>query len=202
MSSTASATPRAYWSNPVIDGLLCGPTSGRLAREFLEAGITACNWTVAEGSDDTTRALNNLNPFYWMVEQFPEQVILVESTEDILNGQSVKEDSASSWAFKPPIRLATNVQLIAFFIAWVSASFSLTYNEANAFASGCTELSNGGLTSLGIQAVQEMNRIGVVVDLSHVGERSSLDAIRISDKPVIFSIPIHQRCNQSPEYLG
>ena len=63
----------------------------------------------------------------------------------------------------------------------------LTYMEPNLYGSGCLDKANGGLTYWGEQAVREMNRQGIVVDLSHVGERTSLEAIDYSDKPCIFS---------------
>ncbi|HEV8318419.1 MAG TPA: membrane dipeptidase, partial [Vicinamibacterales bacterium] len=63
----------------------------------------------------------------------------------------------------------------------------LTYNERNALGDGCMEPDDRGLTSYGRQSVQEMNRLGICVDLSHVGEKTSLDATRYSTKPVIYS---------------
>ena len=63
----------------------------------------------------------------------------------------------------------------------------LTYMEPNLYGSGCLDKANGGLTYWGEQAVREMNRQGIVVDLSHVGERTSLEAIDYSANPCIFS---------------
>lgn len=64
---------------------------------------------------------------------------------------------------------------------------SLSYMEPNLMADGCMEPRNGGLSYYGLQAVREMNRLGIVIDLSHVGERSSLEAIERSSKPCVFS---------------
>ena len=63
----------------------------------------------------------------------------------------------------------------------------LTYNERNRLGDGCVEAANGGLSCLGRSAVQEMNRIGMVVDVSHCGEQTSLDAIEMSSSPVLIS---------------
>lgn len=67
----------------------------------------------------------------------------------------------------------------------------LTYNTRNLIADGCTERTNAGLSKYGVEVIKEMNRVGMVVDCSHVGERSSLDAIEVSQAPVIFS---HSGC--------
>jgi len=63
----------------------------------------------------------------------------------------------------------------------------LTYNTRNLVGDGCMERAPEGLTPFGEQVVKKMNDLGVVVDLSHVSERTSFDALRISDKPVAIT---------------
>jgi membrane dipeptidase len=60
----------------------------------------------------------------------------------------------------------------------------LTYNEANLLGDGCLERRNGGLTKVGEAVVRECNRSGILVDLSHVGERTALDAVELSTQAV------------------
>jgi membrane dipeptidase len=57
----------------------------------------------------------------------------------------------------------------------------------NFVADGCAEPADAGLSIFGRQVVHEMNRVGMVVDLTHTGRRSSLEAIEISERPTIFS---------------
>ncbi|MDJ0656738.1 MAG: membrane dipeptidase [Xanthomonadales bacterium] len=63
----------------------------------------------------------------------------------------------------------------------------LAYQVRNRAADGCAEPANGGLSLFGRQLVRRMNEAGIIVDGSHVGKRSSLDAIELSQTPVIFS---------------
>lgn len=63
----------------------------------------------------------------------------------------------------------------------------LAYNVRNFVADGCAEPADGGLSIFGRKVVREMNRLGMVVDCSHTGRRSSLDAIELSERPTIFS---------------
>ena len=63
----------------------------------------------------------------------------------------------------------------------------LTYNNANALGSGLSEANDGGLTKFGRAAIKRMNQIGMVIDLSHTGERTSLEAIEASENPVSLS---------------
>jgi len=54
-------------------------------------------------------------------------------------------------------------------------------------ADGCFEPSNAGLSLYGRSLIKEMNRVGMIVDLTHTGYKSSIEAIELSTKPVIFS---------------
>ena len=67
----------------------------------------------------------------------------------------------------------------------------LTYNSRNRLGCGCKETEDGGLTPYGAEIVDAMNRVGMVVDISHSAERTSLDAIRVSRKPVLVT---HSNC--------
>jgi len=63
----------------------------------------------------------------------------------------------------------------------------LTYMERNFVGDGCLEPENRGLTNFGIQVVRECNRLGIVIDCSHVGIQTTLDAVRYSEQPVVVS---------------
>ena len=63
----------------------------------------------------------------------------------------------------------------------------VTYSEANALGSGLKESNDGGLTSFGRKAVDRMNKVGMLIDCSHAGDRTTLDTIKVSRKPIILS---------------
>ncbi|MDC1134985.1 membrane dipeptidase [Candidatus Pelagibacter sp.] len=63
----------------------------------------------------------------------------------------------------------------------------LTYNNQSLLATGCYEKIDGGVTNFGREAIKEMNRVGIVVDMSHSAEKSTLDAIEISEKPIAIT---------------
>jgi membrane dipeptidase len=186
MASSLSRAPEVYRNNIVIDGLAVAQPSGKLVQEWIGAGITACNWTVVSHREDTNTALNKITQFYWLLEQFPRHTILVENGADIDRAKK-EEKLGIILGFQGTGPLGFNVNLLRIFHRLGVRIIALAYNESSPFAAGCTEPSDGGLTSLGIQAVQEMNRLGIVVDLSHVGPRSSMEAIELSSDPVIFS---------------
>ena len=63
----------------------------------------------------------------------------------------------------------------------------LTYNNKYLLDTGCYEKNDSGVTNCGREAIKEMNRIGIVIDMSHSGEKSTLDAIDISEKPIAIT---------------
>jgi membrane dipeptidase len=63
----------------------------------------------------------------------------------------------------------------------------IAYSEANTLGSGLKERGDGGLTYFGERAVRRMNKLGIAIDVSHSGDRTSLDTIRHSDKPIFIT---------------
>ena len=63
----------------------------------------------------------------------------------------------------------------------------LTYNNQSLLATGCYEKNDSGVTNFGKEAIKEMNRLGIVIDMSHSAEKSTLDAIEISEKPIAIT---------------
>jgi microsomal dipeptidase-like Zn-dependent dipeptidase len=63
----------------------------------------------------------------------------------------------------------------------------LTYNNQSLLATGCYEENDSGVTRMGKEVIKEMNRVGVVIDMSHSAEKSTLDAIDVSSKPIAIT---------------
>ena len=63
----------------------------------------------------------------------------------------------------------------------------LTYNNQSLLATGCYEKIDSGVTNFGKEAIKEMNRVGIIIDMSHSAEQSTLDAINISEKPIAIT---------------
>jgi membrane dipeptidase len=77
----------------------------------------------------------------------------------------------------------------------------LTYNSRNMIGNGSTERVDGGISDFGVAVVEEMNRVGMAVDVSHSGDRTTLDACEVSRAPVLYTHsnaralnPGHPRC--------
>jgi membrane dipeptidase len=74
----------------------------------------------------------------------------------------------------------------------------VTYNRRNVLGDGCAETSNGGLSDFGRAAVDELNRVGVIVDVAHSGWQTSLEAAQRSSKPMVAS---HSTCGALYEHI-
>jgi len=66
-------------------------------------------------------------------------------------------------------------------------SMGICYSESNMLGSGLSERGDGGLTDFGFDCVKRMNRVGMLVDVSHTGDRTALDTIEASEKPIVIS---------------
>jgi membrane dipeptidase len=77
-------------------------------------------------------------------------------------------------------------------------SLQLTYMERNLLGDGCLEPENRGLTHFGMQVIRECNRLGILVDCSHVGVRTTLDAIEESARPIVISHTAVRALTENP----
>jgi membrane dipeptidase len=66
-------------------------------------------------------------------------------------------------------------------------SMGIVYSESNTLGSGLQEIGDGGLTDLGYDAVKRMNKTGVIIDVSHAGDKTAMDVIEVSSKPLLIS---------------
>jgi membrane dipeptidase len=159
--------------------------------EILAGGINAINVTLNTRSrNGTEAAMNDIKRYYALMEMVPDRVMLVEEAQDILTAK--REGKVGIiFGFQEPTPLEESKTVVStplyIFHKLGLRIMQLTYNDANLLGCGCTEPTDTGLTSFGIQVVQVMNRLGIVVDLSHVGYQTSRDAIEVSEDPVIFS---------------
>jgi membrane dipeptidase len=91
------------------------------------------------------------------------------------------------FGFQDTNALDGNVRMLAVYHALGVRIIQLTYNDENAVGCGCMASEDKGLTPFGREVVAEMNRLGMLVDLSHCGHKTTRDAIEASKGPVAFT---------------
>ena len=116
----------------------------------------------------------------------PDKYVLVEKVEDILRAKS-ENKLALSFHFQGTNPLAKDLNMVEVYHKLGIRRMLLAYNEKNSVADGCHERTDCGLSRFGVSLIQAMNRVGIIVDCTHTGYRSSMEAIELSTAPVIFS---------------
>jgi membrane dipeptidase len=179
---------RLHRGTVVIDGA-CPLINPREIKRYLPAlragGVTCAVGTVAS-IENARAALGQVAAWYPRVRAFPDDLVLVETAADIEEARRAGR-VAVVLQFQGGNPLEYDVNLVEAFHRLGVRIIQLTYNARNPLGDGCTERTDIGLSDLGLAAVAEMNRLGVVLDLSHVGVRTSLEALEASRSPAIFS---------------
>ncbi|HUG16926.1 MAG TPA: membrane dipeptidase [Thermomicrobiales bacterium] len=169
----------------VFDALAAIGQSREIVSRLLEAGYDALNLTVSAHGETLEIALQKMAIFYWFRDAAADLVRVVTSAADLDDVHRGKLRIIVGFQGAEPIQ--QNFHHISIFHALGVRLVQLTYNEQNRLGYGCLEPDDRGLTHFGIQSVREFNRLGMVVDVSHAGYRTSLDAVNVSSDPVIAS---------------
>ena len=169
----------------VIDGLsISNWESDAVFRRLRAGNITAINATVATW-ENFLQTMAHLSA--WM-RRFRERddILQVKETTDIY---AAKEQGKTGiiLSFQNASPIENELDRLGLFLALGVRVIQLTYHETNLLGSGCWERTDGGLSNFGVDAVREMNRIGIVIDLSHVGPKTTMDAIEMSEQPVAIT---------------
>ena len=110
----------------------------------------------------------------------------VRSVEDIHEAKSQRL-AGMIFGFQDTGPINGNLRMLAVYHALGVRIIQLTYNDENAVGCGCMAPEDKGLTPFGREVVAEMNRLGMLVDLSHCGHKTTMDAIEVSKGPVAFT---------------
>jgi membrane dipeptidase len=177
---------KLYDNTLVIDGLNVSNWDSPAVYESLRAGgVTAINATIAtwEGFAET---LDNISVWSARLKERSDSIALAETVDDILEAKrSGRTGIILGWQNATPIE--NDLNRLGLFHSLGVRIVQVTYHERNLLGNGCYERRDDGLSHFGVDAVAEMNRLGILVDLSHVGEKTTLDAIETSRKPVAFT---------------
>ena len=169
----------------IIDGLVISKWSRDVFLDMRKGGLTAANCTcsVWEG---IRVSLDNIAAWKRMFEAHSDLILQVKTSEDIPHAkQEGKTGIILGWQNTSGIE--DRVEYLAIFKELGVHIMQLTYNTQNFVGSGCYETVDSGLSDFGRDVVDEMNHLGILVDLSHVGAKTSDDAIRHSKKPVAYT---------------
>jgi membrane dipeptidase len=185
----------ALYRRAIVIDSLCSPFSGeegdpgpRLVKAVLDSGITAVNWTVSERDFDGT--IRTIATVQSLADKYPDAFTVIRRQPEIALAKKSGR-MGILMGFQYTAFLEDDPSRIGMFRNLDVRIMQLTYNNRSIFGDGCLEPGNAGLSNAGHAAVTTMNAIGVAVDLSHSGYRTTSDAIEASSKPVLIT---HSGC--------
>ena len=195
MSESSEETARKlYQEAMIIDGLNVSNWDSPAVFDSLHAGgVTAFNATVAT-LENFTQTLDNIASWLLRFKTYEETVIQVKSVEDILRAKRENKVGVIL-GFQNATPIENDLDRLALFHALGVKIIQLTFHERNLLGSGCYERRDDGLSHFGVDAIEDMNRLGILIDLSHVGVRSTMEAIEASNRPVAIT-----HANAKPYY--
>lgn len=154
----------------------------------LRAGhVTAViSFLSSETGDNFHNAVLKIYDLYKLLEKYQGLYRLILDVDDLERAREQRQVGfimgfLTSTTIEDDVRLLTIVHRLGIRV------MHLTYQRSNLVGDGCGDRKDGGLTHFGVQVVQEMNRLGILIDLSHSSYRTAMDAISVSEMPVVFT---------------
>ncbi len=148
-------------------------------------GVTLVGCTGNLTWDDTLESIENFELVKTIVREHPHAYILRSGLD--LDRPENRGKVGVLLGLQNPKALSDSLGLLDAFFDLGLRCLSLAFSENSYYGCGHASEVDTGLTSLGRQAIKRMNRLGIVIDLSHSGDRTALEALELSDQPVIFS---------------
>lgn len=172
----------------IIDGLMIAGWSEDIFHALRKGGVTAVNCTTSVESvwEGFTDAMRTIAQWKKWLDRHNDILLQVRTADDILKAKAEGktgiilgwQNSSGFDGYLPYVELFWELGLRV---------VQMTYHTANLAGGGCLEPHDGGLTGWGYELVEELNRAGILIDLSHVGPRTSSDVIRASRQPVVYT---------------
>lgn len=169
----------------LIDGLQYCNWSREIFEEMRQGGLTAVHATVGyhEGFRETVRHLVDWRTRFRDNEDL---ILLARDAGDIERARASNR-TAIFLGLQNPMPIEDDIGLIEMLFDLGIRFMQLTYNNQSLLGCGWMEKEDSGVTRMGREAIAEMNRLGMIVDLSHAGERTALETIALSERPVVIS---------------
>jgi len=169
----------------IIDALQYSNWSEQTFRQMNEAGLAAVHVTICY-HEDFRETVENVIAWNRRFEQFPDLITPGHSAEDVRKAH-VEGKTAILFGFQNCSPIEDDIGLVEICHQLGARFMQLSYNNQSLLATGCYEDEDPGITRMGRQVIREMNRVGLVIDMSHSATRSTLEAIEISERPIAIT---------------
>ena len=156
-------------------------------RQLFEGGLTAVSTASIHLQYDNFRSsIDGINCFYKILEKFDDKMFLATSVDDIYRAKR-ENRIALLFALRNLSPIEDDIGLLTIMHKLGVRISQLTYHLGNLVGGGCDERTSYGLTKYGLQAVEELNRLGILIDLAHTNYETFMDAIEVTKAPLSYT---------------
>lgn len=180
---------RLHKKSIIINGLEYAPAVGNAEyfNKLIEAGVTAGNVCVVANEPLTPlQAIKGLKAWYDLFEKHSNTIMPVLTVRDIEKAKMEGKFGVIMGAQNPDM-LGFDLTLLPIYKRLGLKVIQLSYYWQSLLGEGCGERTDGGLSNFGIEVVKEMNRLRLVIDVSHCGDQVTTDAIKYSRAPILIT---------------
>ena len=168
-----------------IDNLQYCNWSKEIFESNREAGLDAIHVTIAY-HEDYDEVQKNFEQWKGYFATYPELIFQGRSYLDIEKAHN-ENKTAVFFGFQNCSPIEDDIKLVESVHQMGAVFMQLTYNNQSLLATGCYEENDSGVTRMGKEVIKEMNRVGVIIDMSHSADKSTFDAINLSEKPIAIT---------------
>lgn len=172
-------------ASPLIDCLQYAKWSETVFRQMRAGGVHAVHATIAY-HENFRETVSNIAAWNRHFENHSDLIFLGRDAGDVKKAIE-QERTAIFFGLQNPSPIEDDIGLVEVCHALGIRFMQLTYNNQSLLATGCYEAVDTGVTRFGRQVIAEMNRVGMVIDMSHSSERSTLETIEISARPIAIT---------------
>ena len=168
-----------------IDALQYNNWSEEIFKQINQGGLSAVHVTICY-HEDFQEMVQNVIDWNRRFEDYSNLIFLGRTAADVRKAQK-EGRTAIFFGYQNCSPIEDNIGLVEVCHQLGARFMQLTYNNQSLLGTGCYEENDPGITRMGKQVIKEMNRVGLVVDMSHSAERSTLEAIEISERPIAIT---------------
>lgn len=168
----------------------------RFREEYQQAwdatGVTCLFINAGEEGNNSLRLLKRLSRYVALTDAMPDLLTRAVSVQGILQAHADGKRAICLTGNGLPltgntVSVPDELRNLQIFANLGVRMMHLTYNRRNLLADGCAEPSNAGLSDFGREAIRQMNRLGIIIDVAHSGWQTCLEAARVSSRPIVIS---------------
>ena len=168
-----------------IDGLQYVNWNRALFEEAKAGGLNAIHVTIAYW-ENTREVIENFERWDLLFAEHGDLIAPVYQASDILTANEAGKIGII-FGFQNCSPIEDDLQKVEMMYERGARIMQLSYNNQSLLATGCYEAGDSGVTRFGREVIKEMNRVGMVIDMSHSAEHSTLQAIELSERPIAIT---------------